>query len=130
VRAGASISSKDYLAALAERERMKMSFDASIAGVDALLTPTALTPAIPVSSIDQNGTPAMFTRWVNFLDLCALAIPNGFTVGGLPTSLQVVCRAYAEPLALRTGYAYQSENDWHLRVPPMAGDEAMLRGSS
>ena len=130
VRAGASISSKDYLAALAERERMKMSFDASIAGVDALLTPTALTPAIPVSSIDQNGTPAMFTRWVNFLDLCALAIPNGFTVGGLPTSLQVVCRAYAEPLALRIGYAYQSENDWHLRVPPMAGDKAMLRGSS
>jgi aspartyl-tRNA(Asn)/glutamyl-tRNA(Gln) amidotransferase subunit A len=79
-----------------------------------------LTPAIPVSSIDQNTTPAMFTRWVNFLDLCALAVPNGFTAHGLPTSLQIICRAYAEPLALRIGYAYQSAHDWHLRVPPMA----------
>jgi aspartyl-tRNA(Asn)/glutamyl-tRNA(Gln) amidotransferase subunit A len=120
VRAGASISSKDYLTALVERERMKGTFNDAIEGVDALLTPTALTPAIPVSLIDQNTTPAMFTRWVNFLDLCALAVPNGFTAHGLPTSLQIICRAYAEPLALRIGYAYQSAHDWHLRFPPMA----------
>ena len=120
VRAGAAISSRDYLVALAERERMKASFNAAIEGVDALLTPTAVTPALPVASIDQNTTPAMFTRWVNFLDLCAAAVPNGFTAGGLPTSLQIVCRAYAEPLALRIGYAYQAAHDWHLRVPPMA----------
>ena len=120
VRAGAAISSRDYLVALAERERMKASFSAAIEGVDALLTPTAVTPALPVASIDQNTTPAMFTRWVNFLDLCAAAVPNGFTAGGLPTSLQIVCRAYAEPMALRIGHAYQTAHDWHLRVPPMA----------
>jgi aspartyl-tRNA(Asn)/glutamyl-tRNA(Gln) amidotransferase subunit A len=120
VRAGAAISSKDYLAALAERERMKISFNAAIEGVDALLTPTAVTPAIPVAAIDQNTTPAMFTRWVNFLDLCAVAVPNGLSADGLPTSLQIVCRSYAEPLALRIGHAYQSAHDWHLRVPPMA----------
>jgi aspartyl-tRNA(Asn)/glutamyl-tRNA(Gln) amidotransferase subunit A len=120
VRAGAAISSRDYLVALAERERMKASFNAALGGVDALLTPTAVTPALPVASIDQNTTPAMFTRWVNFLDLCALAVPNGFAAAGLPTSLQIVCRAYAEPLTLRIGYAYQAAHDWHLRVPPMA----------
>jgi hypothetical protein len=32
----------------------------------------------------------------------------------------IVCRAYAEPLALRIGYSYQAAHDWHLRVPPMA----------
>ena len=121
VRAGAAISSRDYLTALAERERLKLSFNAALEGLDALLTPTALTPAIPVATIDQNATPAMFTRWVNFLDLCAAAVPNGFTASGLPTSLQIVCRAYAEPLALRIGYAYQAAHDWHLRVPPMVG---------
>ncbi len=119
-RAGAAISSRDYLVALAERDRMKASFNDAIEGVDALLTPTAVTPAMSVASIDQNTTPAMFTRWVNFLDLCAAAVPNGFTDGGLPTSLQIVCRAYAEPLALRVGHAYQAAHDWHLRVPPMA----------
>jgi aspartyl-tRNA(Asn)/glutamyl-tRNA(Gln) amidotransferase subunit A len=120
IRAGAAISSRDYLVALAERERMKASFDAAIGGIDALLTPTAVAPAVPVGSIDQNTTPAIFTRWVNFLDLCAVAVPNGFTAAGLPTSLQIVCRAYAEPLALRIGHAYQAAHDWHLRVPPMA----------
>jgi aspartyl-tRNA(Asn)/glutamyl-tRNA(Gln) amidotransferase subunit A len=119
VRAGASISSRDYLIALAERERMKLSFSTAIDGIDALLTPTAMTPAVPVVSIDQNTTPAVFTRWVNFLDLCAVAVPNGLTSGGLPTSLQIVCRAYAEPLALRIGHAYQAAHDWHRRVPPM-----------
>ena len=120
LRAGASISSRDYLVALAERERMKAAFNASIEDVDALLTPTAMTPAVPVASIDQNTTPAVFTRWVNFLDLCATAVPNGFTASGLPTSLQIVCRAYTEPMALRIGHAYQAAHDWHLRVPPMA----------
>ena len=121
VRAGAAISSRDYLAALAEREQTKAKFGAAIEGVDALLTPTSVTPAIPVASIDQNTTPAVFTRWVNFLDLCAAAVPNGFTAGGLPTSLQVICRAYQEPLALRIGYAYQTAHDWHTRTPTMAG---------
>jgi aspartyl-tRNA(Asn)/glutamyl-tRNA(Gln) amidotransferase subunit A len=120
VRAGAAISSKDYLSGLAERERMKLDFNAAIGGVDALLTPTMMTPAPVVASIDQNTTPAVFTRWVNFYDLCAAAVPNGFTAGGLPMSLQIVCRGYEEALALRIGYAYQSAHDWHLRVPPMA----------
>jgi aspartyl-tRNA(Asn)/glutamyl-tRNA(Gln) amidotransferase subunit A len=63
----------------------------------------------------------VFTRFVNFLDLCAVAVPNGFTADGLPTSLQIICRGYAEPLALRIGYAYQSAHEWHLCAPPMAG---------
>ena len=83
------------------------------------MTPTAVTPAIPLASIDQNSTPAMFTRWVNFLDLCAAAVPNGFTAGGLPISLQIIGRTYAEPLVLGIGYAYQAAHDWHLRVPLM-----------
>jgi aspartyl-tRNA(Asn)/glutamyl-tRNA(Gln) amidotransferase subunit A len=120
VRAGAAISAKDYLAGLAERERMKVTFNAAIEGVDALLTPTMVEPAPVVASIDQNTTPAVFTRWVNFYDLCAAAVPNGFTAGGMPSSLQIVCRGYQEALALRIGWAYQSAHDWHMRVPAMA----------
>jgi aspartyl-tRNA(Asn)/glutamyl-tRNA(Gln) amidotransferase subunit A len=122
VRAGAVISAKDYLTALVAREQMKLEFSAAIQGVDALLTPTMAAPAPVVASIDQSTTPAIFTRWVNYFDLCAAAVPNGFTASGLPSSLQIVCRAYQEPLALRIGYAYQSAHDWHLQVPPLAAD--------
>jgi hypothetical protein len=38
----------------AERQRMKASFTAAIEGVDALLTPTAVTPAPPLASTDQK----------------------------------------------------------------------------
>lgn len=120
VRAGATISSRDYLIALREREKLKASYAAATETVDALLTPTTMTPPIPVSSVDQNTTPAMFTRWVNFLDLSALAVPNGATADGLPISLQIVCRGYEEATALRIGWAYQNTTDWHTRVPALA----------
>jgi aspartyl-tRNA(Asn)/glutamyl-tRNA(Gln) amidotransferase subunit A len=120
VRAGAAISASDYLRTLADRERMKQEVRAAMAGIDALLTPTSSTPAIPVASVDQNSTPAFMTRWVNFLDLCALAVPNGQSGGGLPTSLQIVCPGGDEAMALRIGWAWEQATDWHTRLPPMA----------
>jgi aspartyl-tRNA(Asn)/glutamyl-tRNA(Gln) amidotransferase subunit A len=120
IRAGAAISSRQYLDALAERERLKQEFAAAIADVDALLTPVTMTPAIPVAEVDQNSTPAFFTRWVNFLDLCGLAVPNGFSNFGLPLSLQITCRGGEEAMALRIGWAWQNATDWQDRIPPMA----------
>jgi aspartyl-tRNA(Asn)/glutamyl-tRNA(Gln) amidotransferase subunit A len=120
IRAGAAISSREYLEALAERERLKLEFAAASADVDALLAPVTLTPAIPVDSVDQSTTPAIFTRWVNFLDLCGLAVPNGVTSSGLPLSLQIICRGGDEAMALRIGWAWQNVTDWHESVPPLA----------
>jgi aspartyl-tRNA(Asn)/glutamyl-tRNA(Gln) amidotransferase subunit A len=118
VAAGATISPAQYQDMLGERERRKAAFLAGIEGIDAILTPAAMTPPIPLDTVDQTSTPAISTRWVNFLDLCGLALPNGLTSQGLPTSLQVVCRAGAEALALRIGWAYENATSWHLMVPP------------
>jgi aspartyl-tRNA(Asn)/glutamyl-tRNA(Gln) amidotransferase subunit A len=120
VRAGAAISSREYLEVLVERERLKAEFAAATEHVDALLAPVTMTPAIPLDTVDQSTTPAFFTRWVNFLDLCALAVPNGLTPSGLPLSLQIVCRGGDEAMALRIGWAWQSATDWHERIPPPA----------
>src|SRR5436305_5470577 len=92
IQLGRGIGAREYLAALAERDRMKQSFLAALDGIDRLLTPTTQTPAVPVASVDQSTTPAHFTRFVNLLELCALSIPNGFTRTGLPLSLQIICR--------------------------------------
>jgi aspartyl-tRNA(Asn)/glutamyl-tRNA(Gln) amidotransferase subunit A len=86
-------------------------------GIDAVLTPGTLTPAIPLTEVDQTGTPAISTRWVNYLDLCALALPNGMTQSGLPLSLQVTCRGGGEAMALRIGWALENATDWHKRAP-------------
>ena len=118
IAAGASISAKAYIEALQIREAMKLKFAAALDGIDALLTPTTMTTALPLEEVDQTKAPAHFTRFGNFLDLCALALPNGIAPDGLPTSLQIVCRAYDEATALRIGWAYQNATDWHLRRPP------------
>jgi aspartyl-tRNA(Asn)/glutamyl-tRNA(Gln) amidotransferase subunit A len=115
---GKSMSARDYLNALAEREAMKRAFAGPLGEVDALLTPTTATTAIPVAEVDQTATPAVFTRMVNFLDLCALAVPNGFSRRGLPISLHIVCKAYDEATALRIGWAYEQATEWHTRRPP------------
>jgi len=119
VRGGAAISSREYLQVLAEREQLKLEYVAATEHIDALLAPVALTPPIPLSAVDQNTTPAFLTRWVNFLDLCSLALPNGFTPTGLPLSMQIVCSGGNEAMCLRVGWAWQNATDWHTHIPPL-----------
>jgi aspartyl-tRNA(Asn)/glutamyl-tRNA(Gln) amidotransferase subunit A len=118
IRLGRDITARDYLAALAERDELKRKFLAAMDGVDAVLTPTTQTAAIPVAEVDQTTTPAHFTRMFNLMEMCALSVPNGFTASGLPLSLQIACRPYDEATALRIGCAYQQATDWHQRRPP------------
>jgi aspartyl-tRNA(Asn)/glutamyl-tRNA(Gln) amidotransferase subunit A len=119
VLAGRDISARQYFDVLAEREIRKKEFAAAIQGIDAVLSPSTFTPAVPVDSVDQTGTPAVSTRWVNFLDLCGLSLPNGMTAGGLPTGLQIVCREGDEAMALRIGWALENVTDWHSRAPKL-----------
>ncbi len=118
IQLGQRVSSRQYLAALAEQAELKRRFLTAFADVDALLTPSTQTAAIRVETVDQTTTPAHFTRFVNLLELCALSVPDGFTATGLPLSLQIICRPYEEATALRIGWAYQNATDWHQRHPP------------
>ena len=118
IASGRGVSARDYLGALHEQTEAKAEFSAALGDADALLTPTTTSAAVPLDAVDQSTTPAHFTRFANALELCALAVPNGFTAGGLPLSLQIVCRGYDEETALRIGWAYQQASDWHDRRPP------------
>ena len=120
IQLGRGVSARDYLLALAECQEHRRAYAAATADVDAVLTPTTLTPAIPIDQIDQTTTPAHFTRPGNYLGLCAAAVPNGFTAGGLPTSLQIMCAPGQEAMALRIAYAYEQATEWHGRRPPGA----------
>ncbi|WP_427912941.1 amidase [Ramlibacter sp. MMS24-I3-19] len=120
IAAGRDISSTAYIEALRMRETMKSQFAAAMEGIDALLTPTTMTTAVPLEQVDQTKAPAHYTRFANYLDLTALALPNGIAADGLPTSLQIVCRASEEATALRIGWAVQEATEWHLQMPPGA----------
>jgi aspartyl-tRNA(Asn)/glutamyl-tRNA(Gln) amidotransferase subunit A len=118
IQLGRTISARDYIVTLQEREEHKRVFAAALANVDALLTPTTLTAAIPIDKADQGGTAAHFTRPGNYLGLCGVAIPNGFTPDGLPTSLQILGHAGDEAMALRIAWAYEQATGFTSRRPP------------
>ena len=117
IRPGRNMPAREYIEVQRERSVIKRAFDAALTGVDALLTPATRTAAPVVADIDQSTTAAIFTRPINLIDYCALAVPNGVTGGGLPISLQIACRGYEEATALRIGQAFQKATDWHSRVP-------------
>ena len=91
VRAGATISAKDYLAGLAERERMKLAFNAAIEPVGCAADPDdgcAGASGLPRSTRTRRrrgsrggsiSTTSVRRRF-----------RTGFTEGGLPLSLQIV----------------------------------------
>jgi len=117
---GRSVSARDYLLLLREREQLKRDWSQALVGCDALLAPTTLSAAPRVADIDQSGTAAVITRAINLVDGCALAVRNGFTRDGLPTSLQIACRGYDEATALRIGWAYEQAADWRERRPALS----------
>lgn len=117
---GKKISAVEYIRILAERRVVMAELDAKLSGFDALLTPTTPSPAIPVSEVDQRVAPmSRLTRAINLLDLCALALPCGFTDQSLPLSLQIIGRGYDEARVLRIAWAYENATEWHKRRPAL-----------
>jgi aspartyl-tRNA(Asn)/glutamyl-tRNA(Gln) amidotransferase subunit A len=120
ILAGREISAQEYLKTKFLQRELKQAFDTEMEEIDALLTPTTETAALLLRDVNEEQAPSRFTRFVNLLELCALALPNGFDEAGLPLSLQIVCRGYDEVMALRIGHCYQQATDWHRPLPPIA----------
>lgn len=119
VAEGRAISSRDYLRALQQRRQMIGELDALFASVDAICIPTTTTTAVLLQDIDQSKAPSGLTRFANFMDLPAAAMPNGFDALGLPTSMQLMCRRFDEATALRIACAYQRATRWHCHPPSL-----------
>lgn len=117
---GASVSAVDYLAAQRFRARLRREVARVFDRVDVLVTPSSQAPAAPLTvrrersgGIEHN----LDAPW-NLTGLPAVAIPAGFSRDGLPLSVQLVARPFAEQLLLAVAGAFQAVTDWHLRQPP------------
>ena len=118
-----AILAKDYVKAVRLRGVVAREVDGVLAGFDALLAPGR--PAV-ASGLDQEFRPALGSTprdligaVGNLAGLPAVIVPNGVGERGLPTSLQLVGRAYEENSILAAARAYQALTDWHRRHPPV-----------
>jgi aspartyl-tRNA(Asn)/glutamyl-tRNA(Gln) amidotransferase subunit A len=121
---GRAMAAKTYPPALYAEELRRMAqrraaFTAWMAPYDALLTPTLASGAIPVSEVDETSPAiSLMTRPGNYLGLCGLSMPSGFS-GGLPVGIQILGRPYAESTVLRIGKAFQDATDFHKKAPDL-----------
>ncbi len=105
---GKSIPAFEMVRLRRARERAIADFATVIDTADAIVLPTTPFAAIPIAEVDEADlTYGNHTRFANFLELAALAVPMSLTPAGLPTSLQIVVRRFADPLALRIGRAFE-----------------------
>ena len=105
---GENFSGCDYFGTLQRRLKIMASFETSMKGLNALVTPTTTTVAPQLGEVDQAISPGHFTRPFNFLEMCGLSIPISLNSGGLPTSLQIVGAANNEAMCLQIGAALEN----------------------
>ncbi|MGY6500102.1 MAG: amidase, partial [Acidimicrobiales bacterium] len=116
---GALATGADYVQANRVRSRFRREVAAVFESVDVLLTPgwPTAAPRIDEMTAERMLYGPSFTGQWNLAGLPAVTLPSGFSDSGLPLSIQVVARPFAEATALAVADAYQRLTDWHLRVP-------------
>lgn len=114
-----------------QANRVRTAFCADVAQLlethDVIVTPTAVTPAERTDTMDISkrlGQPSYTGHW-NLTGLPAVAVPVGLSASGLPMSMQIIGRPFAEAAVLAVADALQRSTDWHLLVPPVAQPAAV-----
>lgn len=125
---GLAVPAISYLEAMRWRGTALAAYLAATAGTDAVIAPVAPVPAPTIAESDVGNKPGAeaviqnltrFTRPINYLGLPSLAIPAGFTGGGLPIGLQLVGRPFDEATLLRIGAGFQRATDFHTKLPKL-----------
>lgn len=110
-----------YLKAQKVRALIKRDFDRAFERCDAIVSPTTPTAAFKLGEKTDDPLAMylsdIFTISANLAAVPGLAIPCGFTAGGLPIGLQLMGRTFGEAALLKIAAAYQARTGHHARHP-------------
>jgi aspartyl-tRNA(Asn)/glutamyl-tRNA(Gln) amidotransferase subunit A len=116
---GKGFATGAYAEELRRMGQRRAEFNEWMHPYDAILAPTVAVPAIPLSEVEETSPiPGYLTRPGNYLGLCGLSMPSGFS-GGLPLGIQIVGKPYRERDVLRIGKGFQDATDSHRRAPDL-----------
>ncbi|QGG97024.1 amidase [Actinomarinicola tropica] len=118
---GAFYSAGDHVQALRFRTWFRRTVAEVMSDVDVLITPSAPTPPERIDEMDMDrrlAGPSFTGQW-NLTGQPAAAVPVGFSATGLPLSMQVVGKPFAEATVLGVAHAYQQVTRHHLAVPAL-----------
>jgi len=108
-----------YLRAQKVRTLIRRDFENAFQQVDAILTPTAPTPAFKRGEKSDDPLAMylsdIYTISVNLAGLPGMSIPCGFTKNNLPIGLQLIGKPFAEAELLSMGRLFETAHDYHSR---------------
>jgi aspartyl-tRNA(Asn)/glutamyl-tRNA(Gln) amidotransferase subunit A len=111
---GAFTPAADYVKAQQLRSTLCAEFAAAMRGLDAAITLSSLD--MPCRIDDDETIAKTYERQArmpfNVTGTPAIAVPTGFTAAGLPTAMQILGRAFAEPMVYRVAQAYCEATRW------------------
>jgi aspartyl-tRNA(Asn)/glutamyl-tRNA(Gln) amidotransferase subunit A len=112
-----------YLKAAKVRTLITSDFKQAYETCDAILCPTAPSPPFRIGEkIDdpiQMYLTDVFTIPVNMAGLPGIAVPGGFSEGGLPVGIQLIAPHFEEGRLIQLASAFQKVTDHHLKRPPI-----------
>jgi amidase/allophanate hydrolase len=100
LRPAAGYSAIDAFTSLHRLLRLRRQTQNMLAGVDALVVPTAPRPFLLEDMnrdpITLNNRLGHYSYFANLLDLCAVAIPNGVLPNGVPMGITLLAPAWSD----------------------------------
>ncbi|NKC14090.1 MAG: amidase [Gammaproteobacteria bacterium] len=118
---GAFLRAVDYVQALRKRVQLRDEMSALLHDYDVLITASSMEPAFPIK--DTQACAKLYPRQArtpfNLTGHPAISVPIGFSAEGLPLAMQIVGRAFDEPMVYRVAAAYERETRWCDKHPPV-----------
>jgi aspartyl-tRNA(Asn)/glutamyl-tRNA(Gln) amidotransferase subunit A len=113
----------DYVQAVRRRRELIAEMAAAMAGVDVLLTAGNPDEAPLIDAVPRwdNLDKPNFTMAFNLTGMPAICVPSGFGPNGLPVSIQLAARPFAEAVLLQAAHAFEQATPWRDRRPDMVG---------
>lgn len=111
--AGKEVDLSTYFNLLNVAHQYRKSFDELLVNGRILVVPTTSTPAVPLGQFDPQRVLGIFTRFVNLIQGCSVAVPNGLTADQRPTSMQFVSSFGNDALILKAALYWQKKTNWH-----------------
>ena len=130
---GGLLAASDLMQALRARRKLSQAVNNQVLGrYDAIITATALTPAVAFNTVDPSMPPAFSIQTIpfNVTGNPALAMPCGFSASGLPLSLQIVGKPFADAQVLRMAHALEGALALRDRRPAMCGAAPAAAGAA
>lgn len=113
---GFAVPAVDYLRSMRIRYHGMKAMDEMLNGFDAVVAPSVPFVAPPIDAtfdklFSRLDVPTLGAAG-NLCGLPSISLPNGTGERGLPTSLEILGRAWDDPKVISFGMRYQQETGW------------------